>query len=82
MASITIRNLPDQSKESLRVQAAKSGISLEAHVRRILQEASGAESIHVGNLLDLAHHYFGAHVSINLDLPQRGSQRGSPRFGS
>ena len=82
MASITIRNLPDQSKESLRVQAAKSGISLEAYVRQILEEASGLESGKKVNLLELAQGYFGSKGGVDLELPNRGSHRGSSHFAS
>ncbi len=77
MGSITIRNLPDQSKEVLRVQAAKSGISLEAYVRNILEEASGLESDKKINILELAQGYFGSQGGVNLELPKRGSHRSS-----
>ena len=77
MASITIRNLPDQSKESLRVQAAKNGISLEAYVRKILEEASGLEPDKKINILELAQGYFGPQGGVDLELPKRGSHRGS-----
>ncbi len=77
MASITIRNLPEQSKESLRVQAAKNGISLEAYVREILEEASGFSSSNGSNILELAQGYFGSHGGVDLELPKRGSHRRS-----
>jgi plasmid stability protein len=82
MGSITIRNLPDQSKESLRVQAAKSGISLEAYVRKILEEASGFESDKKINILELAQDYFGSQGGVDLELPKRGSHRSSGHFAS
>jgi len=69
MVSITIRNLPDQSKESLRVQAAQNGISLEAYVRQILEEASGLESGKKINILELAQGYFGSQGGVDLELP-------------
>jgi len=82
MGSITIRNLPDQSKEVLRVQAARSGISLEAYVRKILEEASGLESDKKINILELAQGYFGSQGGVNLELPKRGSHRGSSSVAS
>ena len=82
MGSITIRNLPDQSKNSLRVQAAKSGMSLEAYVRKILVEASGLESDKKINILELAQGYFGSQGGVDLELPKRGSHRGSSHFAS
>ena len=39
MASITIRNLDEQTKEHLRVRAASHGHSMEEEARRILREA-------------------------------------------
>jgi len=77
MGSITIRKLPDQSKESLRVQAAKSGLSLEAYVRQILEEASGLESGKKVNILELAQSNFGSQGGVDLELPKRSSHRGS-----
>lgn len=39
MASITVRNLPDETHRALRVRAAQNGRSTEAEVRAILEEA-------------------------------------------
>jgi|AGTN01.1.fsa_nt_gi Plasmid stability protein len=39
MASITVRNLPDETHRALRVRAAQNGRSTEAEVREILEEA-------------------------------------------
>ena len=44
MAALTIRNLPDEVRERLRLRAAKAGRSMEAEIRAILTEASLAES--------------------------------------
>ncbi len=43
MAVLTIRGLPEEVKERLRVRAARAGRSMEAEVRAILVEASLAE---------------------------------------
>ena len=43
MASITIRNLSMESKERLRRRAARSGRSLEALARSILDQAAAEE---------------------------------------
>ena len=82
MASVTIRNLPDRSKEYLRVQAAKSGISLEAYVRQILEEASGIETDKNVNIFELAQRYFGSKGGVDLELPKRSSHRGSSHLAS
>ena len=39
MATMTIRNLPDEVHAALLIQAATEGVSMEAEVRNILTEA-------------------------------------------
>lgn len=39
MAVLTVRNVPDEVRRSLRVRAAQHGRSTEAEVRAILEEA-------------------------------------------
>ncbi len=39
MASLTIRNLDDETKARLRLRAARHGCSMEQEVRNILREA-------------------------------------------
>ncbi|HKK17793.1 MAG TPA: hypothetical protein VJ952_03845 [Opitutales bacterium] len=75
MPSITIRNLPEATKESLRVKAAKQGISLEAYTRGILQKVSQEETEPGQNLAQIARQCFGSDRGIDLDLPPRGSNR-------
>ncbi|HEY8567511.1 MAG TPA: Arc family DNA-binding protein [Beijerinckiaceae bacterium] len=43
MATLTIRNLPDDVRDKLRVRAARNGRSTEAEVRSLIAEAVGAE---------------------------------------
>jgi plasmid stability protein len=81
VASITIRKLPDDAKERLRVDAARSGISLEAYARQILREASGDALSPAGNLAELARGYFGKGAGVDLELPERGSKRENVEFG-
>lgn len=40
MATLTVRNLPDETRDRLREQAARSGHSMEAEVRDILTRAA------------------------------------------
>ncbi|MBL4612106.1 MAG: hypothetical protein JKY91_00025 [Emcibacter sp.] len=75
MANITIRDLPDNTKENLRVLAVKSGVSLEAYARLILQKAASSDSFLQPNILDLASKYFGRKNGVELDLPERSSAR-------
>src|SRR4051794_40926203 len=51
MASLTIRDLPDQTKETLRVHAARSGLSLEAYARHLLQVSASTEGFQSRGIL-------------------------------
>jgi plasmid stability protein len=80
MTSITIRKLPSATKERLRVQAARSGLSLEAHTRRLLQRAAEEDNSTSSDLATLAHQCFGKAGGIELKLPARGGARDPIRF--
>jgi plasmid stability protein len=41
MAQVLVRDLPDEVVERLKAKAAAEGSSLEAHLRRVLEAASG-----------------------------------------
>ena len=43
MAVLTIRNLPDEVRDRLRLRAARAGTSMEAEVRAILIRASAEQ---------------------------------------
>lgn len=43
MANLTIRNLPDDVRDALRVRAARRGRSMEAEVRQVLIESAAPE---------------------------------------
>ena len=52
MASLTIRNLPDDVHRALRIRAARNGNSTEAEVRAILKQTVKPEGrIKLGTLL-------------------------------
>ena len=80
MSSITIRKLPTVTKERLRVQAARSGLSLEAHTRRLLQRAADEDESASPDLAALAKQCFGGANGIELELPPRGTAREPIRF--
>ena len=44
MATITVRNLPDEIHRALRIRAATNGLSTEAEVRLILEQAVRPET--------------------------------------
>ena len=46
MATVTIRNLPDEVRKRLRKRAARAGRSMDAEMRLILAEASMAKERH------------------------------------
>ncbi len=80
MPSITIRKLPSQTKERLRVQAAQSGLSLEAHVRGVLQRVAEEPVPAAPDLAALASQCFGQSNGVELTLPPRGQAREAVRF--
>ncbi|NEP09219.1 MAG: hypothetical protein F6K14_03035 [Symploca sp. SIO2C1] len=80
MASITIRDIPDATKEALRIQAAQSGLSLEAYLRHVLKQLSCKETTANINILDIAQQCFGTKHGIDLELPERHSRRSSVTF--
>lgn len=76
MASITIRDLSDSTKEALRVHAAKAGVSLESYAREILHAAArNTASAPVTDLLGLSRALFGVGNGVELELPSRNSSR-------
>jgi plasmid stability protein len=52
MASITVRNVPDEVHRALRVRAAQHGRSAEAEIRAILEQAvKPAKRVRLGDAL-------------------------------
>ncbi|MBI2811331.1 MAG: plasmid stability protein [Candidatus Melainabacteria bacterium] len=52
MASITVRNVPDETHRALRIRAAQNGRSTEAEIREILEEAvRPKERLKIGSAL-------------------------------
>jgi plasmid stability protein len=50
MATLTIRNVPDDVKQILRVKAAQDGRSLEDALRRLVAEEAAGSSRHASNI--------------------------------
>lgn len=68
MASLSVRNIDDDTVSHLRVQAARHGISMEEEVRRILKSAVTTPE-HLG---DLAVRLFSpAYGEEKFSLPER-----------
>lgn len=71
MATLTVRNLPDDAYRALKVRAARHGHSMEAEARRILQEQVETGRDFVGGWLAAAATLRGE----ELPLPARSAPR-------
>ncbi|MCE2531269.1 MAG: plasmid stabilization protein [Acidimicrobiia bacterium] len=79
MANITIRNLDDDIRTRLRVQAAGNGHSMEEEVRQILRKAVGPAP-KSQDLTSIIRSHFGPTNGVDLELPPRQSGREPPSF--
>jgi plasmid stability protein len=79
MASITIRNLDEATKQALRVRAAEHGLSMEAEARRILREAVGAPAAR-RDLAKSIRARVEAAGGVELEIPEREPLRDPVRF--
>ena len=79
MASITIRNLDDEVKTLLRVQAARHHRSMEEEARVILRKAVG-RTPSSRNLAEITRSWFGPENGVDLELPPRVAGREPPSF--
>ncbi len=80
MASITIRNLDNDVKTRLRMQAAGNGRSMEEEARLILAEAVAREAAPARGLGTAIHELFKPFGGIELNLPPREPMREPLRF--
>ncbi len=79
MASITVRNLPEEVRRALRVRAAQHGRSTEAEVRDILEQAVRPEGrmklgsllADVGRRMKLTDEEFSAFEQVRDTVPAR-----------
>ncbi len=70
MASVTIRNLSDETHRALRVRAATHGRSTEAEIRDILDQATRPpERVKLGSLLAQIGREAGG-VELNIERDQ------------
>jgi plasmid stability protein len=69
MASVTVRNLPDETHRALRVRAATHGRSTEAEIRAILESVVRPEGrVKLGTLLaDIGREVGGIELEIERD---------------
>lgn len=81
MASITIRNLDEQTKTQLRVRAAHHKRSMEEEVRHILREAVSATAVRQPDLAEAVRRRFATLGGCDLELPARTQMRPPPEPG-
>ncbi|WP_411753503.1 FitA-like ribbon-helix-helix domain-containing protein [Serratia sp. (in: enterobacteria)] len=75
MASMTIRNLDEQLKAKLRIQAAQHGRSMEDEARNILRIALSTVSAQTPGLVDAIRNRIAVTGGIDLELPPREAIR-------
>jgi plasmid stability protein len=80
VASITIRNLDDQTKDRLRVRAAHRRRSMEDEARSILREALARNIAAPANLAKAIASRFQPFGGVELELPTRESMREPPQL--
>lgn len=76
MATLTIRNLNDETKSRLRLLAARHGHSMEEEARRILNRA--VDQIEQKGLGTVISQQFAAIGGVELELPRRSAPRPTP----
>ena len=79
MASITIRNLDEKTKERLRLRAARQKRSMEDEARNILRAALAKDATTPRNLAQRIRQRFEPLGGIELALPDREPIRKPPR---
>ena len=81
MASMTIRNIDDQLKARLRIQAATHGRSMEDEARDILRAALSMEPARTRSLVKSIRARIEPLGGIELELPSREAVRDSLDLG-
>lgn len=79
MASLTIRNVDDDTKQRLRVRAARHGVSMEEEVRRILNEVLRPTDVPSGLGRRLRDRFAGL-ADDELVVPERQAPRRAPQW--
>ena len=87
MANLTIRNIDEQVKSRLRVNAAIKGISMEEEVRQVLARAvlTPANDANVRGLANLIRERINASRAapgIDLEIAPREPMREPPSFAA
>ncbi len=66
MATVTIRNLPDEVHAALRIRAATDGMSMEAEMRNILTEVCLNKHISPFSLQNIVDQLYKSNLPSNV----------------
>jgi len=86
MSTLTIRNVKENTKQALRLRAARKGVSVEQEVRSILDRAvdeavDGNDGPREGaSLYEAIRSLVEPYGGFEIELPKRGSSREPPTF--
>ena len=80
MSSITVRNLDEGVKNSLRLRAARHGWSMEQEVRQILQQTVAPEQSQAASFAERINSRFADLNAKPLPIPARQNARTPPEF--
>jgi plasmid stability protein len=75
MASITIRQLEENTKRKLRMRAAQHGRSMEQEAREILKSALSQPEEQPKDLVETIRRRFAKYGGVELNIPPRGPIR-------
>ena len=78
MSSITVRNLDESVKNSLRIRAARNGWSMEHEVRQILQQVVAPEQAGQLSFAERINQRFSGLEAESLPIPARQIVRTPP----
>lgn len=82
MATVTIRNVGEATKQALQHRAVRHGVSMEQEIRTILDEAarSGGTPDREESLYDAIRRLVEPHGGFEIEIPQREAMREPPDF--
>lgn len=80
MTSITVRNLDESVKKSLRMRAALHGWSMEQEVRQILQQIVAPEQAGQISFAERINRRFAGLKADSIPIPPRKISRTPPEF--
>ena len=78
MAALTIRNIDDEVKNRLRLQAAQHGCSMEQEVREILSRAVLPKRNQPAFAQRIQKHFAALELDAALPIPERRTARTPP----